>query len=214
MNAPAELIEQAKAIGYRNRGRQGGCGLHDRDLQALIKANGRTKDAEVLDTLLKAWWEGFHRAGEERIEEQKRIRKAGRAMVADCAAHERELQARQAAAPAADPDLLFEQRNGGTAGTTHWKVERVTGPGVAPGLVRFRKTTAKATQLDQIAQWLPEEGRWAKERWRPHTGMMPKWLIELVEGKLRQEAPTPVEAPQAEPAPAPEAMAPKQLALL
>lgn len=220
MKNPADLFLEAKAIGHRNYpGRQGGCGLHDRDLQALAKANGCT--AAMLEPLVEAWWQGFHQRGEELIDDQKRIRKAGRAMAADCAAHEKELQARQAppapeAEPAAaDPDLLFEQRGGGTAGTTHWMVTRVTDPGVAPGLVRFRKTTAKATQLDQIAQWLPLEDRWAPGRWKPVGGpKLPKWLVELVEARLRQEAPPPAEAPQAEPAPAPLAMAPKQLALL
>lgn len=81
--------------------------------------------------------------------------------------------------------VIFEQRGGGTAGTTNWLVERYEPPGVTvlPGLIRFWKHNAKATQLDQVAQWLPE-GRWNRKGWQPRPPTVPKWLLERVEAAL------------------------------
>jgi transposase len=81
--------------------------------------------------------------------------------------------------------VIFEQRGGGTAGTTNWLVERRETTGGLPGLIRFKKSTAKATQLDQVAQWLPE-GDWNTKRWQPRPPTVPKWLIERVEAVLRE----------------------------
>jgi hypothetical protein len=81
---------------------------------------------------------------------------------------------------------IFEQHGGGTAGTTHWLVTRHEPPGGGlPGLIRFQKSTSKAKQLDQVAQWLPD-GRWAVGRWQPRPPMVPKWLVERVEAALLQ----------------------------
>lgn len=89
----------------------------------------------------------------------------------------------------------------------------MTGPDKDPGLVRFWKTTGKAIQLDQIAQWLPARDGWAPGRWRPVGGpKLPKWLVERIEAKLRGAAPAPavIEAPALQQqAPA---VAPRQLA--
>lgn len=83
--------------------------------------------------------------------------------------------------------VIFEQRGCGTAGTTHWLVERYEPPGGLPGLIRFKKSTRMATQLDQVAQWLPD-GRWYTRRWQPRPPTVPKWLLERVEAALLQEA--------------------------
>ena len=83
--------------------------------------------------------------------------------------------------------VIFEQRGGGTAGTTHWLVERYETPGSLPGLIRFKKSTRVATQLDQVAQWLPD-GRWNTKRWQPRPPTVPKWLLERVEVALLQVA--------------------------
>ena len=84
--------------------------------------------------------------------------------------------------------VIFEQRGGGTAGTTNWLVERYESRGglpCLPGLIRFKKSTAKATKLDHVAQWLPE-GRWNKKRWQPKAPTVPKGLLERVEAVLRE----------------------------
>jgi hypothetical protein len=85
--------------------------------------------------------------------------------------------------------VIFEQRGGGTAGTTHWLVEHYqpsdgTAPG--PGLIRFYKANGQRKLLDQIAQWLPEGG-WDRKRWVPSAPPLPKWLIDRVEAHMRTE---------------------------
>jgi hypothetical protein len=83
--------------------------------------------------------------------------------------------------------IIFEQRGGGTAGTTHWLVEHVTDPHVTvPGLIRFYKANRGHKRLDVIARWLPE-GHWDLKRQPPRPPVVPKWLIERVEAHLLQE---------------------------
>jgi hypothetical protein len=81
--------------------------------------------------------------------------------------------------------VIVDERNAGSAGNVHWRVELLDEPGRLPGLVRFRKRTRMATRLYQVAQWLPE-GRWAAGRWRPDPPTVPKWLIARVEAALQQ----------------------------
>lgn len=84
--------------------------------------------------------------------------------------------------------IIFEQRSGGTAGTTHWLVEHVTDPQVTvSGLIRFYKANRGHKRLDVIAEWQAKEGRWNPKRHPPRPPVVPKWLIARVEAQLLQE---------------------------
>lgn len=54
-----------------------------------------------------------------------------------------------------------------------------------PCLVRFTRRNSKRKLLDQTAEWLP--AGWNPHRWTPRAPMVPQWLIDKIEDRMRQE---------------------------
>ncbi len=82
--------------------------------------------------------------------------------------------------------VILDEPKCGTARNNHWRVVLLDEPDRMPGLVQFTMHTRTSKRLDQTAQWLAAEGRWAVGRWRPAPPIVPKWLIARVEAALLQ----------------------------
>lgn len=239
----AQLLAAAELRGYevRKQGLKQGVGAGDIKLEWLCQDPKADKEAMV-----EAWWKGFHcaademvRAQRERTAQNRRIAKAGAAVVADCAAEAWEYEQRAKAVEPEPPNPMKGADRGGPLVLelrdergNWWRVGRAGSE--MPHLIRFVKRNQLRKLLDQNAIWIAREGRFedCQGYWCPKPPVVPAFILRKVVAILAEQdaaaaikatKPAPAEpvlvAPAAPGAPGfaipapPKAAAPLQLAL-
>lgn len=217
--------------------RRGDPANSDKQLQGLWRycqmgpASGgpQLEQPMTFEKLAAAWWDGYWAASAEanmaalaaeapqreaakqaaeRVRDQRRIAKAGAAMVADCAAEAWEYEQRAKAVEPEPPNPMRGADRGGPLVLelrdergNWWRIGRFSQE--MSHLIRFVKRNQQRRLLDQNAIWITSQQRFEADGayWCPKPPVVPAFILRKVVAILaEQDAAAAIKATKPEPA--------------